>query len=102
MAANHPSLRTPRGGNMSNHGTLEARVSMFESAYGQVPKDWKFGDVLEAIRSDKWRPQIAAIRTIYAKVLAETKDHRKAKSAIAKLKKKLPSFCVSGTAESRT
>src|SRR5436190_22881351 len=87
---------------MSVHGTSKARVSMFESAYGQVPKDLELGAVLEAIRSDKWRPQIEAIRTIYAKVLAETNDQQKAKDAIAERKRELPSFCVSGTAESRT
>ena len=74
---------------------------MFADAYGKVPKTANIGAILEATRSGLWRAPIEAIRHTYTATLAATGDTQKAKAAIGEAKKKLPAFCMSGTANSR-
>jgi hypothetical protein len=77
-------------------------VSMFADAFSKEPKDTTIAAVLEAVRTGRWREPIGAIRQNYAATLAETGDAKQAKAAVSELKKKLPAFCMSGAAKSRT
>jgi VirE N-terminal domain len=77
------------------------KVSMFENAFQKAPKDAALDAILNAIKNGRWRKRIDPIRATYAKVLARTGDGKKAKAAIEGPKKKLPAFCISGTAEHR-
>jgi len=75
---------------------------MFADAFGKQPKNTRLTSILKGIRDGRWREPVEAIRQTYAAKLAETGDPKKAKDAISKLKERLPAFCMSGTAQSRT
>lgn len=81
---------------------LDAVVSTFPNAFGKTPKDCCLSDLLDAIRSGRYATPVESIRATYRRVLQETGDLRKAKGAIAAQKRTLLSFCMSGTAVSRT
>jgi hypothetical protein len=74
---------------------------MFKDAYAKAPEDVSLGAILEDIRTGRWRARVEAIRSTYAATLAETGDRKKAKAAVDAAKRKLPAFCVSGTAKTR-
>lgn len=77
-------------------------VSQFENALAKEAKETTLDAILEGVRAGHWREPVEAIRRTYAATLAETGDVKKAKESIAAAKKRLPAFCVSGTAASRT
>jgi len=77
-------------------------VSMFADARAGTPRHAALGAIIEAVRTGRWREPIEEIRRTYAATLAATGDTKQAKNAIAEPKKRLPAFCVSGTANSRT
>jgi hypothetical protein len=82
--------------------TAQFRVSMFADAFGKAPKNTRLDSILKGIRAGRWREAIEPIRATYDKALAETGNAKDAKAAIDEPKKRLPAFCVSGTAQSRT
>jgi hypothetical protein len=67
------------------------RVSMFENAFGQEPKDVALAKVLEAIRTGRWRKQVEALRALLP-ANPDVYDDRK---------RLLPGFCMSGTGADR-
>jgi hypothetical protein len=75
---------------------------MFANAFASVPEDTDLGAILEGVRTGRWRDPVEAIRRTYAAALSTTGDAKKAKCAIYEPKKRLPAFCMSGTAKSRT
>src|SRR5712691_2629346 len=101
-SAQKTNLMTAPNHNLPVESILSQRVTMFADAFGQLPKETKIGTILNAIRTGRWRNLIEPIRAAYSKELVETGDIKKAKRAIEESKKKLPVFCMSGTAKSRT
>lgn len=79
----------------------EVFVSVFQNAYSKAPQTRTLHELVREIREGKYSKQIEAIRKEYARVLDQTGDPQKAKGAIAGAKKRLPGFCISGTAEDR-
>ena len=75
---------------------------MFADAYGKVPKTANLGAILEATRSGRWHDPVEAIRLTYRATLTKTGSVAEAKDSISEAKKKLPAFCMSGTARNRT
>ncbi len=57
--------------------------------------------IIKAISAGKWRHPIEKIRSTFARVLKETGDLKKAKEAVAPLKKKLPAVMWSGRFSNR-
>ena len=53
------ALRSPFAG---------CRVSMFENAFGKVPRDADLASILEAVRKGRWREQVEALRPLLAAV----------------------------------
>ena len=94
-------MRPPNEKARSRASTVR-KVSMFADAFAKLPKETNLAAILEAVRTGRWREPVEAIRRTYALTLTETGDPKKAKDAIAESKKKLPAFCMSGTAHSRT
>ena len=75
---------------------------MFPNASVKTPKHCRLADVLRDIRGGQYAKPVASIRETFRRVLDQTGDTKQAKGAIAAPKKKLPAFCMSGTAKSRT
>ena len=67
------------------------RVSMFENAFGKVPRDVDLAKLLEAIRNGHWRKQIEELQRLLPANI-DAYDERK---------RYLPAFALSGTAEDR-
>lgn len=76
-------------------------VSFFQNAFGGKPENRPLDDVLRAIRLGEHATPVALIRDTFQQIWSQTKDAGKAKKAIACRKKKLPVFCISGTAINR-
>ena len=68
------------------------QVAMFADAFSKVPRTVRLFSVLAAVKGDKYRLQVEALREL------RTTDP----DAYSRDKRKLPAFCVSGTAASRT
>jgi hypothetical protein len=67
------------------------RVSMFENAFGKVPRDADLASILEAVRKGRWREQVEALRALLPANLVAYDDR----------KRFLPGFCMSGTGDDR-
>lgn len=80
-------------------------VAMFANAYAHQPKEVELGAILNAIRSDKYKDRIRRARELFAawKAVCPALDSKESPEAKAyeAFKKKLPAFCMSGTAKSR-
>ena len=76
-------------------------VSMVEKAAETKTHDATAEAITRAIRSDKWRTAVEAIRGTFERVLKETGDHTAAKKAVDPAKKKLPAIQSSGRFSSR-
>ncbi|MCB1128992.1 MAG: hypothetical protein KDM81_21010, partial [Verrucomicrobiae bacterium] len=61
---------------------------MFENAFGKVPRDTELVNILNAIRSGKWRAQVESLRATLARD----------REAYNQDKRFLPGFAMSGTA----
>jgi hypothetical protein len=71
---------------------MKTPVAMFADAFAKAPRSVKLSAVLANIKGGKYRQRVEALRELCAK------DRR----AYDREKRKLPAFCVSGTAKSRT
>lgn len=71
---------------------MTPKVSMFADAFAKVPRDCELAAVLEAVRTGRYAAQVARLRELRAKDV----------EAYDREKRKLPAFCISGTAASRT
>ena len=67
-------------------------VAMFADAFSKAPRTVTFSAILANVKGGKYRLQVEALRELRAKDAA----------AYSRDKRKLPAFCVSGTAASRT
>ena len=71
---------------------LVSVVTMFEDAFGKVPRDCDLGVILDAIRGGRYAVPVARLRELRA---VDGDAYQLAK-------RKLPAFLISGTAASRT
>jgi hypothetical protein len=86
-----------------NTACLDALVSIFPNAFRKTPtENRRLVDVLDDIRGSRYAGPVASVREDYRSAIGETGDSGKAKKGIADAKKKLPAFCISGTAVNRT
>ena len=75
---------------------------MFANAFGKIPRQVSLVKILDGTQAGRWREPVEPIRQTYTATLAATGDRKRAKDAIVEAKKRLPAFCMSGTAKSRT
>jgi hypothetical protein len=71
-------------------------VSMVADATATATGDMDVAEIIEGVRSGKWRGPIEKIRMEFFRVLDQTGDAKAAKLAVDPLKKKLPGFMSSG------
>jgi hypothetical protein len=71
-------------------------ISMVADAITTTTSNMDIAEIIEQIRTGKWRVPIEKIRMEYSRVLQLTGDMKAAKLAVAPLKKKLPGFTPSG------
>jgi hypothetical protein len=76
-------------------------VSMVADATATATGDREVAQIIERIRTGKWRGPIENIRRTYADVLVKTGDIKDAKLAVAPQKKRLPGVLWSGRFSSR-
>lgn len=77
------------------------KVSMVANAPSTVTRDADATEIIQSIRSGKWREPVESIRAKFAQVLAETGDLVQAKRAVDSAKKQLPGILWSGQFSSR-
>ena len=72
-------------------------VSMVQNATEVTTRDVSASEVITyGIKGGTWKCQVEEIRRVYKSVLQKTGSHKKAKLAVASLKKALPGFLCSG------
>ena len=74
---------------------------MVADAASTATRDADADEIIQCVRSGKWRGPVEKIRAKFARVLADTGDLKQAKSAVDSAKKKLPGILWSGRFSSR-
>lgn len=86
---------------MNSLGGPGVVVSFVENATSTLTHDGDAIEIVECIRTGKWRNQVQNIRCKFARILAERGDLKAARLAVDSLKKKLPGVLWSGRFSTR-
>jgi hypothetical protein len=101
MASRHavinPGAAIAPGRQKPSGSVLDRQISMVKSATATATRSVSVGEILNDIKTGRYRKEINSIRKKYKEILRKTKDPEKAKKAVAALKKKLPAVTGSGT-----
>ena len=76
-------------------------VSMVANAAATETRDADAAEIIQCVRTGKWRGPVEKIRAKFARVLADTGDLKQAKNGVDSAKKKLPGILWSGRFSSR-